>query len=164
MQKVLHFSGQVPRHRTPMGTLKQRSDEDFCQSGRWDSNPRRPAWEAGILPLNYARNLFLSNNLCQVPLLIGFLMSFSPVVIFSGQLSTTLYLTDQTAAGKAIFGPSQRGSREQRTSEDGQRNHPSCPAVGRVPDPCQAWCERGPTILPVHSMPKSSWNDYSLGR
>src|SRR5215467_1680301 len=27
-------------------------------SGRWDSNPRRPAWEAGILPLNYAR-LFL---------------------------------------------------------------------------------------------------------
>lgn len=24
-------------------------------SGRWDSNPRRPAWEAGILPLNYAR-------------------------------------------------------------------------------------------------------------
>src|SRR5262249_26406233 len=27
------------------------------QSGRWDSNPRRPAWEAGILPLNYARTL-----------------------------------------------------------------------------------------------------------
>jgi hypothetical protein len=26
-----------------------------CKSGRWDSNPRRPAWEAGILPLNYAR-------------------------------------------------------------------------------------------------------------
>ena len=25
------------------------------QSGRRDSNPRRPAWEAGILPLNYAR-------------------------------------------------------------------------------------------------------------
>ena len=25
------------------------------KSGRWDSNPRRPAWEAGILPLNYAR-------------------------------------------------------------------------------------------------------------
>ena len=24
-------------------------------SGRWDSNPRRPAWEAGILPLNYSR-------------------------------------------------------------------------------------------------------------
>jgi hypothetical protein len=24
-------------------------------SGRRDSNPRRPAWEAGILPLNYAR-------------------------------------------------------------------------------------------------------------
>ena len=25
-------------------------------SGRWDSNPRRPAWEADILPLNYARS------------------------------------------------------------------------------------------------------------
>ena len=24
-------------------------------SGRRDSNPRRPAWEAGILPLNYSR-------------------------------------------------------------------------------------------------------------
>src|SRR5881227_4040016 len=23
---------------------------DLLQSGRWDSNPRRPAWEAGILP------------------------------------------------------------------------------------------------------------------
>ena len=27
----------------------------FVWSGRWDSNPRHPAWEAGILPLNYAR-------------------------------------------------------------------------------------------------------------
>ncbi len=27
------------------------------KSGRWGSNPRRPAWEAGILPLNYARNI-----------------------------------------------------------------------------------------------------------
>ena len=27
----------------------------FRWSGRWDSNPRRPAWEAGVLPLNYAR-------------------------------------------------------------------------------------------------------------
>ena len=26
-------------------------------SGRRDSNPRRPAWEAGILPLNYSRIL-----------------------------------------------------------------------------------------------------------
>src|SRR5271166_6911042 len=25
-------------------------------SGRRDSNPRRPAWEAGILPLNYSRS------------------------------------------------------------------------------------------------------------
>ena len=27
----------------------------FIDSGRRDSNPRRPAWEADILPLNYAR-------------------------------------------------------------------------------------------------------------
>ena len=26
-------------------------------SGRRDSNPRRPAWEAGILPLNYSRSI-----------------------------------------------------------------------------------------------------------
>ena len=29
-------------------------------SGRRDSNPRRPAWEAGILPLNYSRKLVFS--------------------------------------------------------------------------------------------------------
>ena len=28
------------------------------ESGRRDSNPRRPAWEAGILPLNYGREDF----------------------------------------------------------------------------------------------------------
>src|SRR5262245_61905518 len=26
-------------------------------SGRWESNPRHTAWEAVVLPLNYARNL-----------------------------------------------------------------------------------------------------------
>ncbi len=31
------------------------SGEEFPESGRPDSNRRRPAWEAGILPLNYAR-------------------------------------------------------------------------------------------------------------
>ena len=30
----------------------------FAKSGRSDSNRRRPAWEAGILPLNYSRLLF----------------------------------------------------------------------------------------------------------
>src|SRR5947208_5132789 len=29
-------------------------------SGRRGSNPRRPAWEAGILPLNYSRNPYES--------------------------------------------------------------------------------------------------------
>src|SRR5882724_7149503 len=31
-------------------------------SGRWDSNPRRPAWEAGILPLNYSRLPYFSST------------------------------------------------------------------------------------------------------
>src|SRR5205823_12321606 len=31
-------------------------------SGRWESNPRRPAWEAGILPLNYSRTLQVITN------------------------------------------------------------------------------------------------------
>jgi hypothetical protein len=35
----------------------QTGAEDGIQSGRPDSNRRRPAWEAGILPLNYARVL-----------------------------------------------------------------------------------------------------------
>jgi hypothetical protein len=26
-----------------------------CWSGRWESNPRHSAWEADVLPLNYAR-------------------------------------------------------------------------------------------------------------
>ena len=30
--------------------------EELPESGRPDSNRRRPAWEAGILPLNYARD------------------------------------------------------------------------------------------------------------
>jgi hypothetical protein len=36
--------------RPSIGTLNLRSDLDFCQSGRSDSNRRRPAWEASALP------------------------------------------------------------------------------------------------------------------
>src|SRR6266851_4474390 len=32
------------------------------QSGRRGSNPRRPAWEAGILPLNYSRILEITKS------------------------------------------------------------------------------------------------------
>jgi hypothetical protein len=28
-------------------------------SGRWESNPRHSAWEADVLPLNYARKTFI---------------------------------------------------------------------------------------------------------
>ena len=33
----------------------------FTWSGRRDSNPRQPAWEAGALPLNYSRTLILND-------------------------------------------------------------------------------------------------------
>src|SRR5438445_2972563 len=44
----VNMKASRPR-RQPAGALRQQ------QSGRPDSNRRRPAWEAGILPLNYAR-------------------------------------------------------------------------------------------------------------
>ena len=34
-------------------------------SGRRDSNPRRPAWEAGILPLNYSRPGLAARTIAQ---------------------------------------------------------------------------------------------------
>src|SRR5690606_11927847 len=40
-------------------------------SGRWGSNPRHSAWEADVLPLNYARSAHLirqSGAKCQVQL------------------------------------------------------------------------------------------------
>ena len=41
-------------------------------SGRWDSNPRRPAWEAGILPLNYSRAPLFSATSLSPKDLTGF--------------------------------------------------------------------------------------------
>ena len=41
------------------------SGEFLKKSGRWDSNPRHSAWEADILPLNYARkkaHIFFCNK------------------------------------------------------------------------------------------------------
>jgi len=40
-------------------------DSRPSESGRPDSNRRRPAWEAGILPLNYARKLLYRKDLRQ---------------------------------------------------------------------------------------------------
>src|ERR1051326_5696955 len=40
-------------------------------SGRRGSNPRRPAWEAGILPLNYSRSVGVTPSDCSI--LYGFL-------------------------------------------------------------------------------------------
>jgi hypothetical protein len=47
--------GQGP-HTQARGSWRS-SGWPRIQSGRPDSNRRRPAWEAGILPLNYARGL-----------------------------------------------------------------------------------------------------------
>ena len=42
---------------TPPPTIMKeaRGRERFVWSGRWDLNPRQPAWKAGTLPLSYAR-------------------------------------------------------------------------------------------------------------
>ena len=49
---VIAFLLEGPNGNTPPGT---RPNGVGLQSGRPDSNRRRPAWEAGILPLNYSR-------------------------------------------------------------------------------------------------------------
>ena len=46
--------------------LAQRTNSNYLASGRRGSNPRRPAWEAGILPLNYSR----SHNLLYINILM----------------------------------------------------------------------------------------------
>lgn len=40
-------------YRNQLSLCRDRADA--TKSGRWDSNPRRSAWEADILPLNYVR-------------------------------------------------------------------------------------------------------------
>jgi hypothetical protein len=40
-------------------TTEVEEGQELPESGRPDSNRRRPAWEAGILPLNYARRVAL---------------------------------------------------------------------------------------------------------
>jgi hypothetical protein len=37
-------------------------------SGRWDLNPRQPAWKAGTLPLSYARPLSFHTLLHTIPI------------------------------------------------------------------------------------------------
>ena len=50
----------------------EHNQEKSEASGRADSNRRRPAWEAGILPLNYARvtirNPFMHKHIYQARL------------------------------------------------------------------------------------------------
>jgi hypothetical protein len=47
-------SGGAEGTKNPAAT-EVTTGEELPESGRPDSNRRRPAWEAGILPLNYAR-------------------------------------------------------------------------------------------------------------
>ncbi len=41
--------------------MENRAKLLILWSGRRGSNPRRPAWEAGILPLNYSRSVLMSS-------------------------------------------------------------------------------------------------------
>ena len=56
-------SASLPETETPAPTEVEAGDEP-PESGRPDSNRRRPAWEAGILPLNYARGIALQRLTC----------------------------------------------------------------------------------------------------
>ena len=47
--------GEPAAERESPAPTEVEAGEAFPESGRPDSNRRRPAWEAGILPLNYAR-------------------------------------------------------------------------------------------------------------
>src|SRR5436309_645639 len=56
--KQENHPGRWRRERPPVDRVVFSPPErrrSRYQSGRGDSNSRRPAWEAGILPLNYAR-------------------------------------------------------------------------------------------------------------
>ena len=46
-----------PEKATAPIALDAALEAGFIWSGRWGSNPRPPAWEAGALPLSYARVL-----------------------------------------------------------------------------------------------------------
>src|SRR5437773_1728366 len=64
-----YVTGSVTAAGASEGTKKPdatevTSGEELPESGRPDSNRRRPAWEAGILPLNYARGIALQRLTC----------------------------------------------------------------------------------------------------
>jgi hypothetical protein len=46
-------------HRLTIDRSTPRLTPSSLWSGRWDLNPRQPAWKAGTLPLSYARLTFL---------------------------------------------------------------------------------------------------------
>jgi CO/xanthine dehydrogenase Mo-binding subunit len=50
-------AGEAGLEATAPGITEVTPGQALPESGRPDSNRRRPAWEAGILPLNYARGI-----------------------------------------------------------------------------------------------------------
>ena len=64
------------------------------KSGRWDSNPRHSAWEADILPLNYARIIarivFCNKSIRSCPSL--------SILLFSGFCASLLSIIVQIKA------------------------------------------------------------------
>ena len=75
LKAAVHFAaccemGAPPKSRAGENDLSQAIDNSDVKtkSGRADSNRRRPAWEADILPLNYARkNTFAVNIIKHLP-------------------------------------------------------------------------------------------------
>ncbi len=78
-----------PRHKCKKKIpFLQGDDLNKKWSGRWDSNPRRPAWEADILPLNYARIRKTSGgNLKQR---VAFVKCFLGFILFRHQIKADI--------------------------------------------------------------------------
>ena len=55
------------------------------RSGRADSNRRRPAWEADILPLNYARKILLLFYSTPVPVIMSNLFPWRRQIRIGGR-------------------------------------------------------------------------------
>ena len=78
-------------------------------SGRWDSNPRRPAWEAGILPLNYSRS-----GLFSTPCMIPKIRTLSLASLSSPANPNARHLTLLVAGEMSMRGEGPERSREWR--------------------------------------------------
>src|SRR3954470_420526 len=76
-----------------------KAGEGVSESGRPDSNRRRPAWEAGILPLNYARGQ------AEIEPLAGGVSSAALLSRGGLQKAAKIGLADRRLSGRDVVQP-----------------------------------------------------------